>query len=235
MTDFNDDDEKGDQGGATAALIRYGEGDPFTEYADAVAPAHRGKLFKFSKGSFYAGESNDQVPLGTKFVANIDELLVGWLRWENGRPVEHRMGRVADKWRAPPRSELGHHEQALWDVGADGKPADPWQFVNYLPLMDERGEIFTFTTSSRGGLSAIGTLSGQYGRQRAKHPDEFPVITLGANSYQHQVKSYGRIQYPEFHLIMWWPKSLFGVPPGEEGFTLPPLKDELNDDIPFFG
>jgi hypothetical protein len=211
-------------------MIRYGEGDPFAAYGDAVS-SRTGRFLKFSKGDYMAGEGNDLVAVGTKFVANVEELLAGWVRWEDGKAAEQIIGRVADRFRPPLREDLGHTEQSQWDAGSDGKPQDPWTFVNYLPLMDAAGEAYTFTTSSRGGLNAIGTLSRQFGRQRAKQADKLPLIQLAVDVYQH--KSYGRIKTPNFPIIGWYPKQLFGVPPGEEGFTLPPAKDELSDDIPF--
>src|SRR5262249_771929 len=130
--------------------------DPFEAYADAVSPRNIvGSLLKFSKGDYLAGEDGVLVPAGTTFTANADELRVGWVRWCDGKPVEHIMQRVADGAVPPKREELGDQDQSTWELDSTGQPRDPWQLTNYLPLMNELGELFTFTTSSRGGLGAI--------------------------------------------------------------------------------
>ena len=59
------------------------------------------------------------------------------------------------------------------------------------------GTLYTFTTSSRGGLGAIADLSRRYGRHRRKHDDVFPLIALDVDSYQHNNKAYGRIKVPQ--------------------------------------
>jgi hypothetical protein len=66
-------------------LAPPGVGDPFTEYADAIAPQYIiGDLLRFSKGDYYAGQNNTLVPMGTVFTVNVDELRAGWVRWWDG-------------------------------------------------------------------------------------------------------------------------------------------------------
>ena len=45
-----------------------------------------------------------------------------------------------------------------WEIDNTGQPKDCWQFSNYLPLKFADGTLYTFTTSSRGGLGAVGDL-----------------------------------------------------------------------------
>ena len=107
------------------------------------------------------------------------------------------------------------------EKGPDGKPRDPFQFTQYLPMVDETGEVFTFSTSSRGGISALAALARQYARSRVAHPDAFPVIELQVDGYTHQ--SYGRIKVPKFLVVGWEDKATFfkavGIegPPAEQG------------------
>src|SRR5438128_173716 len=101
-----------------------------------------------------------------------------------GSGDQHRQSRyVADATHRPPRpvpkrSELGHTDQERWEVDSHGEKRDPWQFTNYLPLLAESGELFTFTTSSRGGIGAIGELCRRYSQHRKHHPDVLPMIAL---------------------------------------------------------
>jgi hypothetical protein len=174
------------------ALAVIGDDDPFADYANAVAPRNIvGTLLKFSKGDYLAGEEGAAVPTGTIMTANVAELLVGWVRWAANKPTDHIMLRVADGKSVPKRAELGDLDKDKWEVDNHGEPRDPWQFTNYLPLLNESGELFTFTTASRGGISAIGELCRRYSQHRKRHPDVLPIIALDVDSYQHKVKEYG--------------------------------------------
>lgn len=172
-----------------------------------------GKLLKFSKGDYLVGEDNDEVEEGTQYVANMDELMVGWIRWEDGKPTDQIMGRVSEGYQAPKRNTLGDDDKSKWEVDEQNRERDPWQFSNYLILKTpgESGDdsLFTFTTSSRGGLNAIGELCKAYGKAMRQKPDEFPVISLGVGSYQHSNKAYGRIKFPILAVESWVPKAEF--------------------------
>ena len=183
-----------------AVAVRGSTLDPFEAYANAVAPKNiLGSLMKFSKGDYLAGEEGKAIETGTAVTANLDELLAGWIKWKEGKPVEQRMVRVADGVPPPRRDDLGDEDPTSWELDNNGQAKDCWQFTNYLPLMNAEGELFTFTTSSRGGLSAVADLSRRYGRHRYKHPDVHPVIALDVDSYKHANKSYGIIKTSAVH------------------------------------
>lgn len=182
----------------------------FVTYGEATRQtAIVGKLLKFSKGDWMAGESNEPIENGSQFIANMDELLVGWVRWSNNKPTDHQMGRVSAGYQPPRRNELGDTDQDQWEVGEDGQSRDPWQFTNYLLLQDEDKELFTFTTSSTGGRNAIGDLCIKYGKMMRQKPNELPIIELGVGSYMHSNKAFGRIKYPTLSIVSWVPKSKF--------------------------
>ena len=161
------------------ALATTNDVDPFLTYADAVSPKHiLGDLLKFNKGDFLAGETAETIPVGTKVTVGMDLLLIGWVRWENGKPIEHRMVRVADGQSPQRRAELGDDDRSTWEIDTQGKPRDPWALTQYVPMVDEAGDIFTFCTTSRGGINALADLSRYHGRNRRAHVDEFPVVEL---------------------------------------------------------
>jgi hypothetical protein len=125
------------------------------------------------------------------------------------------------------RQTLGYTNTAEWEAGADGAPKDPWQFVNYLPLVRlDDGEAYSFTTSSRGGLNAIGKLAGQFARLRWKHRGMVPVVAIEVGSYQHD--RYGKIKFPVFRIVDWQPEGGEGAPVPDA----PSIADELSDEIP---
>ena len=185
---------------------------PFLAYGEAQNQrAIVGKLLRFTKGDFLAGQEDEEVPVGTQFVANMDEMLAGWIRWENNRPTDHVMGKVSSGYQPPRRNELGDTDKDAWEVDLAGEPRDPWQFSNYLLLKGTGGdsELYTFTTSSKGGLDALGELCKAYGAAMAQRPDEYPVVALGVNAYDHPNRALGRIKVPVFKIVGWAPKGVF--------------------------
>ena len=203
--------------------------DPFQRYGEqSRRTSIVGKLLKFSKGDWTAGEHNDVVADGTRFVANMDQLLTGWVRWSDSKPTDHVMGRVVDGYQPPRRDTLGDLDEDMWDTFDDGRPRDPWQPTNYLLLEGtgkQKGELYTFTTSSRGGLNAIGDFCMKYGKVRRQRPNDYPIVEIGQSSYPHPNKNYGRIKYPVFTIVGWSPKSDFadfeGEAAAEEGAGQP--------------
>jgi hypothetical protein len=184
-------------------------GNPWLDYGyAATARSIVGTLLKFNKGEFFAGVENRPIPIGTEMVPLMASLTVGWVRWQSDAPTDRRMGLVVDRFVPAKRSDLGDTDQTLWEPDAEGDPQDPWQLTNYLPMCAKRdSEPFTFTTTSRGGLSAIGDLCKTYGKHMGQFPDQLPVIKLEVGSYLHRQKSIGRIKFPIFTLVSWTDKG----------------------------
>jgi hypothetical protein len=182
---------------------------PWLAYGEAAGTrTFNGDLLKFSKGDFVAGQNNRTIAIGTRLIANMDSLKVGWMKWEGSRPVEQRMGLVSERFKPGRRSELGDNDSQSWEVDETGRFRDPWQFTNSLELASEDGsEQYTFPTSSKGGISAIGELCKAFGEEMHLHPDEWPVVELDVGSYAHSNKSFGRIKFPIFTIVGWAPKD----------------------------
>ncbi|HEX2554221.1 MAG TPA: hypothetical protein VHL98_10995 [Microvirga sp.] len=182
----------------------------FEAYAESTSRNRIvGDLLKFSKGEYTAGQNGDEVEEGTQLVANMDELMIGWVKWEDSKPVDMIMGRVAEGYVPPKRAELGDTDEDEWEVD-QGQPRDPWQLTNYLILKaTDSDDLFTFATSSKGGLNAIGKLAGIFGKHMRQRPDQFPVIALNVDSYKHPNKAYGKIFTPKFDVVGWVGKEAF--------------------------
>ena len=181
------------------------ETNPWEAYGNAVATRTTvGELLKFTKGDYIAGPYSDEIPTGTRLYAVMDTLNVGWLKWQDNRPAEQIMGAVGEGFQPPRRADLGDLDKTQWETDEEGHPRDPWQFSNYLVLVAVKGgKVFTFTTSSRGGLNAIGELCKVYGKVMRQQPDKYPVIELDVGSYQHSNRSYGRIKFPIHKIVDW--------------------------------
>lgn len=191
---------------------------PFISYGEAQNQrAIIGHLLRFTKGDYLAGQDDDEIAVGTEFIANMDEMLAGWIRWQDNKPTDHVMGKVSDGYQPPRRNELGDTDKEQWEIDATGQQRDPWQFSNYLLLKGTfaadsgKNELYTFTTSSRGGLNALGNLCKVYGQAMAQHPDEYPVIALGVSAYDHRDRAFGRIKVPVLKIVGWAPKAAFAA------------------------
>lgn len=179
----------------------------FSAFGRAVSQRTiHGDLLKFNKGEWVAGQDEREIEEGTRLVAIMDELTIGWLKWEDRKPVENEMGRVADGFRPVKRSELSSADPSQWPTDKSGKPQDPWQLTNNLPLKEASGDrLYTFSTSSKGGLSAIGQLCEAYGKMLRARPDQLPIVELGASSYKHD--DFGRVHTPVLKVVGWTPKA----------------------------
>jgi len=183
---------------------------PYLAFGNAVASMSRikGQLLKFNKGEWTAGTEAEELSEGTRLVANMEQLLIGWQRWEDNRPVEEDMGLVLDEFIAKKRHELSFTDQAEWETDKNsGLPRDPWRWTCMLILKgtDRHGQIYTFSTQSKGGIDACGLLARTYGKEMREHPDEFPIVALGRESYKHA--EYGKIYKPLFPIVDWRDKG----------------------------
>ena len=187
-------------------IVKSDSDNPYVAYGESAARTRIiGKLLKFNKfGEWVAGEEATEMAQNAQLVVNMAEFYIGWIKWEDSKPTEQVMGRVVDGFTPPRRSELGDTEREYWPTDNSGAPRDPWQFSNYLVLMDiDTRELYTYATASRGGLQAIGQLSKAYGKSMRHRPKSFPLVTLEVSSYEHPNKQFGTIKIPQLHLFDW--------------------------------
>lgn len=184
-----------------SAVAVHGAYDPYAAYGQEAASGS-GDFLKFSKGEWLKGQNDDEVGLGTKLAANMAELSIGWIRWEDKKPVERRMGLLAQAYKPQRRDELGYDDQTEWEEDSSGKPQDPWSFTNELPVADpQTGEQMTISMSSKGGIGAIGNLCKAYGKEYRQRDGMVPIIELGRDSYKH--KEYGKTYVPLLPIVDW--------------------------------
>jgi hypothetical protein len=141
-----------------------------------------------------------------QFVVAMDQMLVGWVKWSEGKPVEHVMVRVQDGKSSPKREELDDTDESLWEV-RDKRPQDPWKWTAYVPMVDETGELFTYSTASAGGHKSLGELSRRYVWHRSNNPSDYPVVELGGGSYQHKDRTIGEVPFPTLKVAGWVAKA----------------------------
>ena len=186
-------------------LIPQGNGSALAHLAAVAATAQEMHFLKFVKGEFYSGD--DEVPLGTEYIAHVDQLVCGRVKFADGKVVDQRIGLIAEGFKPPPRKELGDLDESKWEKDGAGMPRDPWTLQYFLPIEGpETGELLTYVTGSRGGISAIGRLCNQFVR---KARNGLPIVRLSAGSYKH--KRFGRVEKPDFPVVSWTGASVAGV------------------------
>jgi hypothetical protein len=114
------------------------------------------------------------------------------------------MGRLCDNYEPPRRSELGDQDKEQWPIDNNGKARDPWQFSIYLVLKAaDNDELYTYATSSNGGIQAVKKLEATFGESMRHRPDQFPIVRLSGGWYPHRNKEFGKIKTPKFELVGW--------------------------------
>jgi hypothetical protein len=219
-----DDKEKTD-------VTRYEEKDPFIVYGEAIKTKNIivGSILLFSKGDFLVNKA--PVEIGdTEFIANLDWMTTGWIHWKKKKPIAHVMVRIGSGAKPCKRAALGDTDDAKWETDNRGNPVKPWQYSTYMPLVARSGEVYTFVTSSRGGIDATGELGLRYGEHRKNNPDVFPLIKLIAASYPHP--DFGKIHIPKFVPAGYLPKAKFYEALKEAGVdaSAPPDVIDTRDD-----
>jgi hypothetical protein len=212
--------------------------DPYQAFADdTLAAAIAGDLLTFVKGNWRRGEEKATVPPEARFLCNMEEIWTGWVRWDNKKPVEHRITRLIDRQPKLTRGELGHTDESVWETDPQGNPRDPWAETDRM-VMREAGkseELLTFSTSSVGGHYALAKLCDAYARARLNHEGQWPVVMLVSETYVHDV--YGEISKPLFKVTEWasWdgsaPKEVLPYATPDDPRTQ--VAKELDDAIPF--
>lgn len=179
----------------------------FEHYGDSGGARILGEMLKFNKGEWVYGRDNTEMPDGLKLLAGINLIEVGYICWQEGKPVDVVMGRIGEGFVPPRRSELGMMNSLEWprsEMDSDyGKPRDPWQRSSAMPLVDEHTQVYTFVTGSKGGEGALKALAKIYGKRVRQHPDDIPIVTLSMDSYRHPNKQLGKIWTPLFNIIGW--------------------------------
>ena len=180
------------------------------------------KLLKVKKGKFYVME--DEVPLGTEYLAHPSQLTLCWIKFADGKVADRRHGKAADGYVPPEREELNDNDPSTWETGLDGKPKDLWSFQHLLPLENlENSEVVIFTTSSVGGEIGVKELCRAWARRAKKGSRDLPIVKLATTDMP--TRAYGAVPRPCFPITAWdeVPASNVKVD----------VASELSDTIPF--
>jgi hypothetical protein len=211
---------------ATIAADDRSELDKYLDMADPTGLA--GTPIKFTKSGEYTRTDTDEILDGqTMWVAHFDQMMAGYRRFHGqGQPPTVIMRLAFDPdFEMPDRETLGDNDEAEWEV-VDGKPQDPWQLTNYLPLEHaETHELLCFVTSSKGGVKAVGRLLKHCKRVSKTDADFLPLIQLKTGGYDHPNKQFGWVNEPIFAVCGRISRGDAAQPNGNSGGA--PFADEI--------
>jgi hypothetical protein len=197
----------------------------YEEEADTLIAATEGheKRLKFIKGKYKVHDN--EVPLGTQYVAHANQLTYCWVKFVDKKSVARHYGKAIEKWVPPERKELDDNDQSKWEPGLDGKPKDPWSFQHLLPFENlENGDVVIFTTSSVGGQIATQEIVNAYARRLKRTKSRaLPIVKLASKDMP--TKRFGDVPRPHFEVNGWE-----DAPAGNGKQT---AASGLEDEIPF--
>ena len=117
-----------------ANALAADDSNPWIEVSAEIDKVIGAPMCKFTKQGEFSISDIDNIPDGTWCTAHADQISLGWQKWQDGKPVEPRIGLVADSFVPPPRSELGDTDNQQWELQDDGSRRDPWQFQMTVPI-----------------------------------------------------------------------------------------------------
>ena len=111
----------------------------------------------FQKATGSPGRKTRRSRTVARFIVNVDELLIGWQRWEDDQPVDQVMGRVIDRFQKPSR----RRRSAVWTAkNGSWTPRQATRTVAARRLYPVQRRtrwrtVHVLYLSSKGGLDAI--------------------------------------------------------------------------------
>jgi len=186
------------------------------------------RLLKFAKGKYTIKE--EEVPLGTEFIAYCRMWVKGWVKFIDKKVVEKKLYKVALGEKRPPRDELDEVEKI-------NTTHDPRGDQYFLPLENlETGEVLIFITSTWGGREAVRELCDEYGKRIRAEQYGQPIVQLAAGT--RKTKDYGDVPRPAFEIVGWDDKQAdVNAPEVTIAAAIPvtakPPRDDMDDEIPF--
>jgi hypothetical protein len=204
------------------ALVRRSDG-WHVAAAENNARVIRGSIITFADWHWTVRGDSAHID-GRRLVAVGTQAL--WQKWEGGKPTAHIL-REPDK-QLPERDELDDVEATAWETGPGGAPKDPWSNTRLVYLLDpETAELFTFSTSSWGGRSAVSELGDQIMRMRCGKPNAVPLVELCASP---MVTKFGRKSKPHLKVVEWRNTGFENV---EEISDRTESERAMDDQLPF--
>jgi hypothetical protein len=164
-------------------------------------------------GVWTRGADKDPIDESARFIVNVGEWCVGWLKMVDGKVINRvGPGRVADFYQRPPRDTLDDPDESDWPLSRDGKRReDAWKPTSYLPMrcLDD-DSLVIFGPMNKTGCTAVADFVRVV--RRVDRAGRDPVVTLGTRSFTNQ--SGGLTYVASFEIVAWdyWTPGVPAVP-----------------------
>jgi hypothetical protein len=220
-----------------AAITLPVDDDPWSEVANEGG-GQFGKVLKYVKGEW--SHADNSIPIGTEFLVLVPEAMRGDVKFQDGKPIEQRLGLIRDRAKFAKRADLGDTDESLWEKDKNGRPIDPWSPQTYLPMIHvESGDLYCFIFRSAGAKQTFRDLCRTYSPYRTT--TMLPVVSLQTDKYKHD--DFGWIDIPVLKIERWEDSGGMGGPDHDGGdpdggdsakvVGVSNVHNDLNDQIPF--
>jgi hypothetical protein len=215
--------------------------DGFAGYSDRTEggeppQAQGGPLVRFSNQAVWTC-NGEPLPAGREYVGvDIAREVIKWPPGDDrGGPIDRIVLGPNEPY--PDIKQLNAStSRDQWRVDLNGELVGPWQSQHILYMVDTvTTERLTYATGTVGGAIAIKRLRQCVMDRRAicGVSNIVAVFTLGDANMR---TAYGQRRRPHFHVVRFI--ALGGeqppaLPPAEQTVELPPLKQDLKDDVVF--
>lgn len=122
-----DADRERNGAGTDVAPYDPGGGDGFG-VREKPAGLIRGTGFRFVDGKYFRTGSREEIAGDMQLVAV--GMITAWQKWVDQELADIRV--TPDGGYHPSREALPDDDPALWPIGKDGKPSDPWADARYV-------------------------------------------------------------------------------------------------------
>ncbi len=185
---------------------------------------------RFRNGQWIDQDGNEVV-IGTKFVANVPTLSVGFIRFKGKGEAPQKALTLAANNEPVTREELGDLNPNTWPLQNNGEPKDPWNATYELDAADaEMGRPTTITASTWTAREAVLDLVDDWDAKQTDHPHQLPIIALGATT--RDIGRHRDVDVPLLTIVGWTEDTgALDDEPVEE--TSDNDIEDLDDEIPF--
>jgi hypothetical protein len=139
-----------------------------------------------------------------KAIGNIWMASKGWIRFHDQKVAERRVGFVAERFKAPPRDELGYNDESEWQTNDEGEAQDPWtQTVDFPAVLvgETENKKVKIAGTSRAWQVCMSALFSEFSKGSKQNPGKVPLINLGRGTYNHRTR--GPTKVPVLNIEKW--------------------------------
>jgi hypothetical protein len=216
------------QGHAVPALYTPNTDNQVQRYLDEIARDF-GRPLKFTKeGTWVTADDGEPVAETVRFIVLANQTRIGWIKFNGeGQTPTMEGGLLYEGYQMPPREQMGDLDPSEWEIGLDGKPADPWLHqIDVVLQNEETAEMFHFAARTKTSRRAVAITLRHYDRIARAYPGALPLVVLRVGGYQHSEKRVGWVKTPVLQVV--------GRVAGEQAMRPGNgAADEFGDSVPF--